>query len=45
MTEKDNYEMMKDNLRCENGESSEIMRFNSMKSMIWKIKIKNKIVK
>ena len=45
MTGKDSSEIMKDNLKCENGESSEIMRFNSMKSMIWKIKIKNKIIK
>ena len=29
---KDRYEMMKDNLRSENGESYEIMRFNSVKS-------------
>ena len=29
---KDIYEMMKDNLRIENGESYEIMRFNSVKS-------------
>ena len=32
LTEKDRYEMMKDNLRSENGESNEIMRFNSKKS-------------
>ena len=31
---KDRYEMMKDNLRSENGESYEIMRFNSVKSKI-----------
>ena len=32
LKEKDIYEMMKDNLRIENGESYEIMRFNSVKS-------------
>ena len=32
LKEKDRYEMMKDNLRGENGESYEIMRFNSVKS-------------
>ena len=32
--DKDRYEMMKDNLRSENGESYEIMRFNSVKSKI-----------
>ena len=31
---KDRYEMMKDNLRNENGESFKIMRFNSVKSKI-----------
>ena len=36
LKEKDRYEMMKENLRSENGESSEIMRFNSVKSKIWK---------
>ena len=40
LKEKDRYEMMKDNLRSENGESYEIMRFNSAKSKIYKIKIK-----
>ena len=30
LKEKDGYEMMKDNLRNENGESYEIMRFNSI---------------
>ena len=30
--EKDRYEMMKVNLTSENGESPEIMRFNSVKS-------------
>ena len=29
LKEKDRYEMTKDNLRNENGESCEIMRFNS----------------
>ena len=32
LKEKDRYKMMKDNLRSENGESYEIMRFNSVKS-------------
>ena len=40
LKEKDRYKMMKDNLRSENGESHEIMRFNSAKSKIYKIKIK-----
>ena len=40
LKEKDRYEMMKDNVRSENGESHEIMRFNSAKSKIYKIKIK-----
>ena len=31
---KDRYEMMKDNLRSENGGSHEIMRFNTVKSKI-----------
>ena len=34
LKEKDRYEMMKDNLRKENGESYEIMRFNSVESKI-----------
>ena len=34
LKEKDRYEMMKDNLRNKNGESHEIMRFNSVKSKI-----------
>ena len=34
LKEKDGYEMMKDDLRNENGESYEIMRFNSLKSKI-----------
>ena len=34
LKEKDRYEMMKDKLRSENGESNEIMRFNSVKSKI-----------
>ena len=32
LKEKDRYEMMKDNLRNENGESYEIMSFSSVKS-------------
>ena len=36
LKEKDRYEMMKDNLRSQNGESYEIMRFNSVKSKIFK---------
>ena len=32
LKEKDRHEMMKENLRNENGESYEIMRFNSVKS-------------
>ena len=32
LKEKDRYEMMKENLRNENGELYEIMRFNSVKS-------------
>ena len=34
LKEKDRYEMMKDNLRNDNGESYEIMRFSSVKSKI-----------
>ena len=34
LKEKDRYEMMKDNLRSENGESYEIMRLSSVKSNI-----------
>ena len=34
LKEKDRYEMMKENWRHENGESYEIMRFNSVKSKI-----------
>ena len=34
LKEKDKYEMMKDNLRSENGESYEVMRLNSVKSKI-----------
>ena len=34
LKEKDRYEMMKDNLRSKNGESYEIIRFNSVKSKI-----------
>ena len=36
LKEKDRYEMMKDNLRNKNGESYEVMRFNSVKSKISK---------
>ena len=36
LIEKDRYEMMKDDLRNKNGESYEIMRFNSVKSKIQK---------
>ena len=32
LKEKDRYEKMKENLRNKNGESYEIMRFNSVKS-------------
>ena len=34
LKEKDRYDMMKDNLRSENGQAYEIMRFNSVKSKI-----------
>ena len=34
LKEKGRYEKMKDNLRNKNGESYEIMRFNSVKSKI-----------
>ena len=34
LKEKDRYEIMKHNLRNKNGESYEIMRFNSVKSKI-----------
>ena len=34
LKEKDRYAMMKDNLRNKNGESYEIMKFNSVKSKI-----------
>ena len=34
LKEKDRYEKMKDNLRDKNGESYEIMRFNSVKSKV-----------
>ena len=36
LKEKDRYEVMKDNLRNKNGESYEVMRFNSVKSKISK---------
>ena len=39
LKEKDRYEMMKDNLRGENGEFYEIMRFSSVKSKILKKRI------
>ena len=32
LREKDRYEMMKENLKNKNGESHEIIRFNSVKS-------------
>ena len=38
LKEKDRYEMMKDNLKNKNGESYEIIRFNSAKSKILKNK-------
>ena len=34
LKKKDRYEIMKDNLRNRNGESYEIIRFNSVKSRI-----------
>ena len=34
LKEKERYEMIKDNLRNKNGESYQIMRFNSVKSKI-----------
>ena len=37
LKEKDRYKMKKDNLRNKNGESYEIMRFNSVKPKIQKI--------
>ena len=40
LKEKDRYGMMKDNLRSENGESYEIMIFNSVKSKTKKTKNK-----
>ena len=40
LKEKDRYEMMKDNLRSEYGETYEIMRFNCVKSKIQKKKSK-----
>ena len=36
LREKDRYEVMKDNIRSENGESYEVMKFNSVKSKISK---------
>ena len=38
LIEKDRYEMMKENLKNKNGESYEIIRFNSVKSKIWNFK-------
>ena len=38
LKEKYRYEMMKDNLKNKNGESYEIMKFNSVKSKIQKNK-------
>ena len=38
LKKKDRYEIMKDNLRNRNGESYEIIRFNSVKSRIQKNK-------
>ena len=38
LKEKDRYEMMKENLRNKNGNSYEIMRFNSVKSKLKFIK-------
>ena len=35
LKKKDRYEIMKDNLRNKNGDSYEIMRFNSVKSKIF----------
>ena len=45
LKEKDRYEMMKDNLRNKNGESYEIMKFNSVKSKIQKNKKQQNIIK
>ena len=46
LKEKDRYEMMKDNFRTQNGESYEIMRFNSaVKSKIQKNKKQQNIIK
>ena len=46
LKEKDRYEMMKDNLRNENGESYEIMRFSSsVKSKIQKNKKQQNTIK
>ena len=46
LKEKDRYEMMKDNLRNENGELYEIMRFSSsVKSKIQKNKKQRNIIK
>ena len=46
LKEKDRYEMMKDNLRNENGESYEIMRFSrTAKPKIYKNKKQWNIIK
>ena len=45
LKEKDRYEMMKDNLRNKNGESYEIIKFNSVKSKIQKTKKQRNIIK
>ena len=45
LKEKDRYEMMKDNLCNKNGESYEMMRFNSVKSKIQKNKKQRNIIK
>ena len=45
LKEKNKYEMMKDNLRSENGETHGIMRFNIVKSKIQKNKKQRNIIK
>ena len=45
LKEKDRYKMMKGNLRNKNGESYEIMRFNSVKSNIQKNKEQRNVIK
>ena len=44
LKEKYRYEMMKDNLKNKNGESYEIMKFNSVKSKIQKNKKSSEIL-